>query len=35
MKAGAFEPGTEVGRTMEQRVEALEAEVESLKSRIG
>ena len=35
MKAGAFEPGTEVERTMEQRVEALEAEVESLKSRIG
>ena len=35
MKAGAFEPGTEVERTMEQRVEALEAEVGSLGSRIG
>ncbi len=34
MKAGAFEPGTEVERTLEQRVEALEAEVEAINARL-
>ena len=34
MKAGAFEPGTEVEQTLEQRVEALEVEVEAIKARL-
>jgi hypothetical protein len=33
MKAGAFEPGTEVKQTIEQRVEALEAAVEAINAR--
>jgi hypothetical protein len=34
MKAGAFEPGAEVEQTIEQRVEALEAEVEAINARL-
>ena len=34
MKAGAFEPGTEVEQTLEQRVEALEAEVKAINERL-
>ncbi len=30
--AGAFEPGTEVEQTLEQQVEALEAEVEAINA---
>lgn len=34
MKAGAFEPGAEVEQTIEQRVEALEAEVEAINAHL-
>jgi hypothetical protein len=34
MKDGVFEPGTEVERTLEQRVEALEVEIEAINARI-
>ncbi|MDP6868175.1 MAG: hypothetical protein QF844_06695, partial [Acidimicrobiales bacterium] len=34
MKAGAFEPGTEVEQTLEQRVEALEAAGKAINARL-
>ena len=34
MKAEAFEPNAEVEQTLEQRVEALEAELEAINARL-